>query len=278
LQSLYENKIFYISKMQTGLKSDDFCGYNIESAPFYWLFQKGQYQDTYTIGEVGVPSGGGMPGSYERPEIVDIGSFLSGRDNILSKCMPPTPSLDSLNKPTGPYGAPGTDGSAGTQDFIKEQKSTSVLLPKYTKEKRSANSVDSIDYNRWTPLSTEPQDLRFVIENFSNQRGGFDTRNYVKSAWSNQNNTPYYSKDACETNLDPSRVCGPECAGITGYSKNIVPILPGKPQEDYPFVDITSQQIVGVGAAPCGSQFFSGPSYQYGSCPPQVPQVFKGRQ
>jgi hypothetical protein len=252
--------------MQTNLESDNFCGYNQEAAPFFWVLQPASsqgYNNMYAIGEVGVPAQGGSAGSYVRPEIIDIASFLDGRDNILSKCNPPVPSLDSLNR---------------EEPMSQQNKNASILLQKYTKEKKSAVALDSIDYNRFDPgLKVDPQNLRFVIEDFSNTRGGMDTKNYVKSSWSNQNNVPNFDRSLCQTVLDPSRACGPYCEDITGYNK--VAVVPGKPpgQAAYPFVDITSQQIYQTGAEPCGPQFFFGQHFDQGSCPPIDQDVLAGR-
>ena len=263
--------------MQANLKSDDFCGYNQSASPFFWIFQPGQYNDTYVIGEVGVPAAGGTFGSYIRPEIVDISSFLSGRDDILSKCVPPTPSIDELNKVVMTVQPDGNK----VQFQNNQATNTSILLPKYTKELRSENSLDSIDYNRWQPnLPAEPQNLRFIIEDFTAQRGGTDTRNFVKSSWSNQNDSPYFSKDMCRTSLDPQKACGTFCESVSGYpgvpfntngpARTITALPLGKPpgQPDYPFNDITSQQMFSVGASACGPNFFSGPNFDIGSCPP----------
>jgi hypothetical protein len=258
-----------------------------------------------------------MAGSYVRPETIDVSSFLSGRDNILSKCTPPIPSLDSINNPmtNGPASGSasagisnGTQGQAmytnmkpagqnglaqdiSTNSGIKAQSDISyMLLPKYTKELRSVNSVDSVDYNRWVPnLPVEPQNLRFVIEDFANQRGGFNTRNYTRSAWANQNNAPGYDPNICKTTLNPNAMCGKECTDVNGYPgvdpitgqrKSAIYQPPGTPpgEPGYPFIDVTSQQIASVGAAACGPQFFRGDNYNIGSCPTSVPRVFKNSQ
>lgn len=234
---------------QTNLKTD-LCGYNQSASRFYWTFQPDQYKSTYVLGEVGVPAGGGSAGSYVRPSVIDISSFLSGRDDILTKCIPPTPSLEELHIP---------------ELNMQTQSNASILLPKYTKTKRSANDLDSVDYNRWQPnLPVEPQNPRFVIEGFANERGGMNTRNYTKLAWRPGSFT--YTPGACETVLRPG-LTGQENEKVTGYP-GVNPITgqkkfvnykpPGKPpgQPDYPFVGITSQQIVGVGADNCGPQFF----------------------
>lgn len=246
---------------QTDLKSDSWCDYNISSDWYKWTFEPGQYNNTYVYGEVGINASGGSAGSYVRPDGVDIDSFLSGRDDILSKCNPPVPNLDSI---------------AQEPLVMQNNDNVNILVPKYTKEKKSAVDLGEIDYNRWAPdLPAEPQNLRFVIEDFAPQRGGMDTSNYSKMAWNpkikygalvNGN-----SAETCTADISPSKACGEYCAGVDGYNMNIVsrPQL-DKPTNDpmYPFFGTTSQDIEAAGAAWCGPNNFYGLNYTQGSCPP----------
>lgn len=261
--------------MQTNLKSDDFCGYNIEAAPFYWVMQAGQYNNNFSYGEEGVNSLGGAPGSYIPRDVVDISSFLSGRDNILTRCSPPTPSLDAVNEPP----------------LTMQSDDVELLVPIYTKDKRSSVELSAVDYNRWVPLYSEPQNLRHIIPELSAQRGGLNTKNYVKASWNQENfsslsgngRTKERAK-ACMMSLDPARF-GPGAEGVTGYpgtnfSTGVHPdvdyVAPGKPPKSpaYPFIDITSQDLYEVGAAPCGEQFFYGAKYyDKGSCPEIKPSM-----
>lgn len=266
--------------MQTNLASDNFCGYNQESAEFFYRFQDGQYNNNFVIGEVGIFPSSGTQGSYIRADAIDISSFLEGRDTILSRCNPPIPSLDTVNKENFEQMKKNNGGvntiinADGTIQNL--QISPDLLLQKFTKEKRSQTALDSIDYNRFDPgLKVDPQNLRTVIEDMWAQRGGLDTQNYIKSAWSNQNNVPNFNKQDCRLNLDPEWDCGEYCAPVNGYSRIAEP--QGKPpgQLDYPFTGITSQQVVAVGAAPCGPQMFSGILYDQGYCPAIIPHVFK---
>lgn len=275
--------------MQTGLKSDGFCLYNQSASEYFWVMQPGQYENTYAYGEVGVPVNGGGPGSYIRRDGIDIDSFLSGRDNPLSKCTPPAPSLQDLDMPT-----------------LHAQKDIDpdFMIPMYTKQLKSANDLSTVDFDRWTYLPSDPQNLRHVIEELAPSRGGLNTTNFIKLAWNpennsippnnvenftndiydnnnNNNNSNKQNPKLCMLNLDPSRVCGKECEGINGYpgtypgpnppykNMDVTPMLRTKPphHENYPFTDITSQQLVNVGAAPCGTNYFYGDKYQYGSCP-----------
>jgi hypothetical protein len=243
---------------QTNTKSDDFCSYNTSAAPFYWTFEPYQYANTFVFGEVGINSSGGSAGSYVRPDVVDVDSFLSGRDDILSKCNPPVPALDEVNKPP---------------IVIQNSENINILIPKYTREKKSATDLGSIDYNRWQPnLPVEPQDLRFVIEDFAPQRGGMDTSSYNKLAW---NSTIKHGaavngpRNSCETILDPARACGPYCADVNGYMPDVkARPMTGKPlmEPNYPFEGPTSQQIKEVGAAACGPNMFYGDNFDQGSC------------
>jgi len=244
--------------------SDNFCSYNQSAAPFYWTFEPNQYANTYTFGEVGINSQGGGPGSYVRPDVIDIDSFLSGRDEILSKCNPPVPGLDEMAQPP----------------LIQQNSNNvSLLVAKYTREKKSAVDLSAIDYNRWVPnLPVNPQDLRFVIEAFSAQRGGLDSQNYTKLAWQ-----PTVARGAavngppgmCQTTLDPSFACGDFCNTVSGYSGwngNVQAVMPGRPQTNYPFEGITSQQVKAVGGTSCAEQQFYGSNYDQGSCGSQPQQ------
>lgn len=241
----------------TSLKSDGFCYYNQSAAPFYWLFQPNQYENTFVYGEVGVNAAGGTAGSYVRQDLVDIDSFLSGRDEVLSNCNPPVPSLDEVKQ-------------AGI--VPQNNNSVEILVSKYTREKKSAADIGSIEYSRWQPyLPADPQNLRFIIEDFAPQRGGMDTVNYSKAAWNSSTkrgtvkNGP---KNACETLLSPARA-NPYSASVSGFNPSTIGrLLNGKPpgEPTYPFNGPTTQDIEAVGAASCGPNNFYGERYEKGSC------------
>jgi hypothetical protein len=251
--------------MQTNLNSDKFCGYNQEAATFFWTFQDGQYNNMYATGEVGVPANGGSAGSYIPGDLIDNASFLDGRETILSRCNPPIPSLDSVNRENFDQMMTKSEKESASMD-------SSILLQKYTKEKKSQVALSSIDYNRFTWLQSDAQNPRFIFENFAASRGGLDSRNWTKSAWSNQNGSPTYDPNECRMTLDPARACGDYCESVSGYTQTY--LAPGKPQPDYPFNDITSQELYSVGAAECGSQFYTGARMDEGECPPMAEQVF----
>jgi hypothetical protein len=220
------------------------------------------YNNTYTYGEVGLNAAGGSAGSYVRPDVIDVSSFLSGRDEILSKCNPPIPALDEIE--TAPL-------------KMQNDANAEMLISKYTREKKSAVSLSAIDYNRWQPdLPVNPQNLRFIIEDFAPQRGGMDTSNYSKLAWNSKVkydaaiNGP---NDSCATLLNPMRACGEFCSEVDGYNIKARP-LNGKPSNEpnYPFEGPTSEDIKRVGAAACGPNMFYGPNYDQGSCGTQPQQ------
>lgn len=279
--------------MQTNLKSDLFCGYNNSASEMYWILDPSQYNNVYVSGEVGVSAAGGTAGSFEPADAIDISSFLRGLDSNVSRCSPPVPSLESVN----------------TAPLHVQSDDTKFLVPLYTREKNSAIELSSVDYNRWTPLYTEPQNLRHVIPELAAQRGGLSTQAFVKAAWNQENARTLngrttrkegFQNDAsraaqglmnnegvprtneraklCMLNLDPARMIpgGEDITGYPGYNFNtgrhpdVKYMAPGKPPNapNYPFTDITSQQVYEVGAAPCGEQFFYGTKfYDKGQCP-----------
>ena len=250
----------------TDLSSDAWCKYNQASSPFFWVMEPGQYENTYVFGEVGISSAGGSGGSYVRPDVIDISSFLSGRDEMLSKCQPPVPDLDDLE-----------------EEPLRNQDSNNAvnLIPQYTREKRSAIDLGAIDYNRWNPgLDNEPQDLRFVIEDMWAQRGGLDTQNYTKLAW-NPGSYNYQDPQICKTLLDPQRFCGKYCEDVNGYpgvnpltgkkvqsQSTMLEKLEQRPSQEneYPFVGPYSQQVRAVGSSTCGDNFFFGSRFDQGYC------------
>jgi hypothetical protein len=254
--------------MQTNLRTDDTCFYNESAAPFFITFQPGQYENTFPTGEIGIYPNGGGPGCYVRPDAIDVSSFLSGRDDILTKCIPPTPSLDELNQPP----------------LIKQnQDEVSILIPKFTKEKRSAVDLSSINYDRWQPfLPANPQNLRYIIEDFAPTRGGMNTTLYAKSVWNPSVKRGLVRdgpKNLCEFDISPARA-NPFSNSVSGYSDNINGrLLFNKPpgENQYPFQGPTSQDLYKAGMInSCGVNMFSGENYDQGSCmPPAEQRVLK---
>lgn len=241
---------------QADLKSDDWCGYNQAAAEAQYVFQRPVqqgYKNTYAIGSVGINA------AYNpiRPDLVNIDSFLSGRDDILSKCNPPVPALDEANEPPIHY---------------QNEKNVNLLQPIYSRERPSAVNLSAMSYLPLTlqpELFNRPQDINHIILN-EPQRGGVDTSNLFKNAW---------NSDAMEYFLDPQRACGKECSDANGYTTRMpyskqrpeatwgtlpkglpsdrwntpgfVGTQPGKAITGVP---ITTQMLVSLGAAPSGPQ------------------------
>jgi hypothetical protein len=77
--------------VQTDLKSDNFCGYNQAASSFYWILDPVQNNEQYNVGEVGVPTDVGL---NTPAQVIEVSNFLSDRENVLTKCIPPVPSWD----------------------------------------------------------------------------------------------------------------------------------------------------------------------------------------
>lgn len=237
---------------QTDLKSDDWCFYNQSAAPLEWILQKGQYNNTFATGTIGINAAS----NYVRPDIVNIDSYLSGRDDILSKCNPPVPMIDEANEAPLVY---------------QNEKNNNLLQPLYTREKASSVNLAAISYIPLTfepDLPAPPQDLNHIIFN-EPQRGGLNTSNLIRNAW---------GSDAMEYFLDPQRFCGSDCSEVNGamsrmpYSKDrpeaewgrLPQGLPSsqwaapnttwtQPIRSFP-AQPTSQMLVSLGVSPAGPQ------------------------
>ena len=180
---------------QANLKSDDFCSYNQAAAPFLWVMQKPQEQgfnNTFAYGSVGVNTAS----NHVRPDIINIESYLSGRDDILSKCNPPIPALEDANDVPLTY---------------QNNHNTNFLQPMYTRESKSSVNLSAVSH---MPLSLQPhlhsnpQNVNHIIFEGAAQRGGVNTSNVMKNAWNSKN---------CDAFVDPQRACGQYCSEANGY-------------------------------------------------------------
>ena len=242
---------------QTNLMSDDFCGYNQAAAPFFWVMEPGQYENTFCLGEKGMA----CASNNVRPDVINISSFLSGRDNILSKCNPPIPGLvkqdvsqvEQFSEDSGILDNAQFPGTQVSNKMLMEE-GTSALIPAYTKEKKSANDTGAISWipNTFDFLPSDAQDINHIEERFTAQRGGIDTTNVIKHAW---------NTDRCNVFLDPSRYCGEECDGANGQPETSWldingPYLPPLVADPTP---ITSSLVNEVGAGCGGPQMKNQP-------------------
>ena len=80
--------------IQTDLKSDNFCGFNQATGPFFWTNDPIQNNVQYSVGEVGTPAGVGI---HTPAEVIQVSNLLTGRGRYLSSCVPPAPNLPSKN-------------------------------------------------------------------------------------------------------------------------------------------------------------------------------------
>lgn len=241
---------------QTDLKSDDFCSYNASSQELMFRIAPYVYENTFSIGTVGI----NPTSNHVRSSVINLDSYLSGRDSILAgKCAPPIPALDEANEPPLHY---------------QNQENLNNLQPIYSREKKSAVNLSAVDYTALTfspELFTPPQNLNHIIFQGQAQRGGLNTTNLVKHSWNSEN---------CQSFINPQRACGKDCSEVNGYmvrqpyTKNNPEAQWGKlpdskiPQSSWysPGVTntqigkafgperVTTQQVVSAGAAAMGPQ------------------------
>ena len=140
---------------QTNLKSDAWDIYNQATKTFDWTLQNGQYNNTYAFGTVGVSAGS----NAVRSDVVDVSSYLSGRDNILSKCNPPIPKIEEANLPP----------------LSVQKKDVNTLVPLYTREKKSTSSATNksyIPYSFNPGIRQDTQHVKNIVFTGWSQRGG----------------------------------------------------------------------------------------------------------
>lgn len=154
---------------QTNLKSDAWDIYNQATKTFDWTLQNGQYNNTYAYGTVGVNASS----NAIRSDVVDVSSYLSGRDNILSRCNPPIPKIEEAELPP----------------LAVQKNDVNTLVPLYTREKKSTSSATNKSF---IPLSFNPgvredtQDIKNIVFTGWSQRGGALSSNYIKDEWKQQ--------------------------------------------------------------------------------------------
>ncbi len=218
---------------QTNLKSDNFCGFNQAASPFFWIMEPGQYENTYASGEVGVF----VTSNYIRPDVIQASSFLSGRDDILSRCNPPVPSLKDTHQ--GPLRSQTLGFNVEKfSNLAGEAKQPMTLIPEYTQEKKSAINLSAVDYNRWEFLPSNAQKIEHIIEMTAAQRGGLLTQQFSKLGWNAGTN-------ACKMILDPARAGPSGNSNAAKKAREYVQSVSG-----YPGVSWLTGQPKNVGAIP----------------------------
>jgi len=185
---MYKLKMSYINSKN--------CVYDQAAASSQWVLQKAPqqgFENTFAKGSVGVFSGS----NPIRPDVIDTSSFLSGRDDILSRCNPPIPGLDEIENDPEP--------------LTYQNNNVNELQPIYSREKKSAINLSSISYLPLTfspSLPTPPQNVNHIIFQGWAQRGGVNTSNVIKNAWNSEN---------CKTFINEQKACGAACSKVDGY-------------------------------------------------------------
>lgn len=169
-----------------------FCGYNHSVDTGRWVLAPYQYEDTHCLGEVGLM----CASNNVRPGLVGTDTTLRGNNQTISMCNPYQGAWSNENNPDNwevmaaydrnTYTPPSSDYYL--QEHIgqvkrrvkNEKKNQSNLVSAYTREKRSADNLDAIDFNRWQPLYQNHQRPDNTIEDMWVQRGGLHSRSYAK--------------------------------------------------------------------------------------------------
>lgn len=117
--------------VQTDLKSDGFCDYNTAAAPFYWILDPVQNNVQYNAGEPGVFTGVGL---HTPSEVIGVSSMIvgGGRDNYLTSCVPPQPSLPSNDGNATDASIQVNGPKLETQGFVTD-RNTDAQLSQYAK-------------------------------------------------------------------------------------------------------------------------------------------------
>ena len=191
---------------QTNLKSDAWDIYNQATKSFDWTLQNGQYNNTYAFGTVGVSAGS----NAVRQDVVDVSSYLSGRDNILSRCNPPIPKIEEANLPP----------------LSVQKKDVNTLVPLYTREKKSTSSATNksyIPYSFNPGIRKDTQHVKNIVFTGWKQRGGSLTSNMIKDEWEQD---PILHKGR---NMVPVRM-GSQTVIVPQATRSPVPQATNRPQ------------------------------------------------
>lgn len=159
----------------TYLKTDS-CSYNQSAAPYAWISDPVQFgaRNQAVIGELGVSVSGGNV----RPADISVSSFLSGRDSVSTRCIPPS-AQPSVQPATSPI-----ETRPVMRQFTDPQGSPISLSSGYTREKKSTFDLSYNAPGLWQQETLiNFQDPRYIIESVAEQRGGLNTNSLAKSEW-----------------------------------------------------------------------------------------------
>ncbi len=191
-------------------KENDICGFEQAASSMYQILDPIQNNVQYNAGGIGIYSGVGI---HTPGEVIDVSSSIvgGGRDNILTKCIPPSSSRENFNSNSAishqkieiqGLSNPSVDDNNNInglennyEGLIKADGTiqpkildkTGFLQPETTNFKRSATDYSAVDWQAGFSgnsgnLYTHPQNLTYVIERSWLERGGLDQNQMIKKS------------------------------------------------------------------------------------------------
>jgi len=188
------------------------CDDNRGSAEFYYIVDPVQNNPQYNFPATGTNSSIGLntPG-----EVIEVDSMLKRIPDVLTDCIPPTPTYNYNNSnennvnleivglnynnnviPSNPIDSNvietgGVGGIRNSETVINDPGQ--YLLPEYTRRPGAAKDLSNINWQAGFSgnvdnLYSNPQNLTYVIERMSLERGGLDSNQLIKNTWNNSTN------------------------------------------------------------------------------------------
>jgi hypothetical protein len=252
---------------------DNLCGFEQEASGMYWVLDPVQNRLQYNVGETGIYTGVGL---NTPAQVIDVSSSIvgGGRDNLITMCIPPVPTLPIKSENSNILSNDNNDNNSNVGNSNNSSQSkkyqglvqadgsivpkvvdrTGFLQPQTTTLKRSAMDYSSVDWQAGFAgnggnLYSNPQNLTNVIERMWLERGGLDQNQLIK-----QSQEPFVpntgrgplgkGEQTCQKIRQPYNIKDP--FGLpTGPNGEVLPIKPSKHFNalDVESVGISSPQL-----------------------------------
>lgn len=197
--------------VQTDLKSDNFCGFNQAASPMYWILDPIQTNLQYNVGETGVYTGVGL---HTPSEVIDVSSSIvgGGRDNYLTSCNPPVPSMMSDKGNASDYSIRNSTSDHSTQGLTTQgldkpgtdmqhlHGAKFVRKENFDSLENIENMVDNDTYIKNLELNNEMEENESKKQNYHGliKADGTITKNIVDRAGFLQPETTTFKRSAAD--------------------------------------------------------------------------------